>query len=75
MCVFVSQLSALKVVLKDIRVTGPRRIEADWVLGGWLRTEFFPWQAKVEPFTGNQPLLPVVVSHWWPPLWSGLQVA
>jgi len=42
-----------KVILKDIRVTGPNRIEADWRMGGWLRTEYFPWQPRVDPFEGH----------------------
>ncbi|KAJ9530263.1 hypothetical protein QJQ45_023548 [Haematococcus lacustris] len=42
-----------KVELLDIRVAGSDRVEADWRLGGWLRSENFPWQPKVEPFQGH----------------------
>lgn len=38
------------VKLLDIRVTGPRQIEADWILGGYLR---FPWNPRVEAFKGH----------------------
>ncbi|GIL90152.1 hypothetical protein Vretimale_16354 [Volvox reticuliferus] len=39
-----------KVELLDIRVAGPRTVEADWRLGGYL---LFPWNPRVEPFTGH----------------------
>ncbi|GLI71493.1 hypothetical protein VaNZ11_016708 [Volvox africanus] len=39
-----------KVELLDIRVAGPRTVEADWRLGGYLA---FPWNPRVEPFTGH----------------------
>lgn len=38
------------VQLRDIRVTGPRTIEADWLLGGYLK---FPWHPRVEAFEGG----------------------
>ncbi|KAL4443958.1 hypothetical protein ABPG75_011695 [Micractinium tetrahymenae] len=38
------------VQLKDIRVTGPRTIEADWLLGGYLK---LPWHPRVEAFQGH----------------------
>ncbi|KXZ50062.1 hypothetical protein GPECTOR_18g41 [Gonium pectorale] len=39
-----------KVELLGIRATGPRTVEADWRLGGYL---VFPWNPKVEPFEGH----------------------
>lgn len=39
-----------KVELLSIRVTGPRTVEADWRLGGYL---VFPWNPRVEPFEGH----------------------
>lgn len=42
-----------KVVLKDIKVTSPSTIDADWVSAGWLKKELFPWQPKVPPFEGH----------------------
>ncbi|EFJ42095.1 hypothetical protein VOLCADRAFT_97844 [Volvox carteri f. nagariensis] len=39
-----------KVELLDIRVVGPRQVEADWRLGGYL---VFPWRPLVQPFTGH----------------------
>lgn len=41
---------ASAVRLAGIRVTGPSTIEADWVLGGYLR---LPWHPRVEPFEGH----------------------
>ncbi|MEW5304681.1 MAG: hypothetical protein WDW36_007275 [Sanguina aurantia] len=38
------------VQLDGIQVTGPSQIEADWVLGGYLK---FPWTPKVTPFKGH----------------------
>lgn len=38
------------VQLDGIQVTGPSQIEADWVLGGYLK---FPWTPKVTPFKGG----------------------
>lgn len=38
------------VRLRGIEVTGPHRIEADFLLGGYLR---FPWHPRVEPFVGG----------------------
>lgn len=35
--------------LKDIRIIGPHKIQATWILGGYLR---LPWHPRVEPFTG-----------------------
>lgn len=40
----------LQVELLSIRVTGPRTVEADWRLGGYL---VFPWNPRVEPFEGE----------------------
>lgn len=42
--------SVSAVQLRDIRVTGPRTIEADWLLGGYLK---FPWHPRVEAFEGG----------------------
>eukprot|EP00983_Pelagomonas_calceolata_P118077 1160469-Pelagomonas_calceolata.AAC.9 len=42
----------IQVVLKDIKVTSPSTIDADWVSAGWLKKELFPWQPKVPPFEG-----------------------
>ncbi|KAG2486833.1 hypothetical protein HYH03_014516 [Edaphochlamys debaryana] len=39
-----------KVELISISATGPRRVEADWRLGGYL---VFPWNPRVEPFVGH----------------------
>ncbi|GFR48705.1 hypothetical protein Agub_g10661 [Astrephomene gubernaculifera] len=39
-----------KVELLGIRVSGPRSIEADWRLGGYLN---LPWNPRVEPFEGH----------------------
>lgn len=41
------------VKLLDIRVTGPRTVFAEWELGGYLRSTFFPWRPRVEPFKGT----------------------
>lgn len=38
------------VRLKGIRVTGPSTIEADYVMGGYLK---FPWNPRVAPFEGH----------------------
>jgi len=38
------------VRLRDISVTGPRTIEAEWTLGGYLK---FGWHPRVEPFVGR----------------------
>jgi len=38
------------VRLRDIQVTGPSTIEAEWTLGGYLK---FPWHPRVEPFIGH----------------------
>ncbi|KAG2427637.1 hypothetical protein HXX76_012288 [Chlamydomonas incerta] len=39
-----------KVQLLSISATGPRTVEADWRLGGYL---VFPWNPRVEPFKGH----------------------
>ncbi|KAG2428543.1 hypothetical protein HYH02_014347 [Chlamydomonas schloesseri] len=39
-----------KVQLLSISATGPRTVEADWRLGGYL---VFPWNPRVEPFVGH----------------------
>ena len=38
------------VRLRDIRVTGPATIEAEWTLGGYLK---LPWHPRVKPFVGR----------------------
>ncbi len=48
------RLTRWQVELVGIRVTGPSTVEADWRMGGWLRSEYFPWGAKVEPFEGEE---------------------
>ncbi len=51
-CLCVCVCVCAQVTLQDIRVTGPSTIEADWMLGGWLRQEYFPWGAKIDPIKG-----------------------
>ncbi|PNH01306.1 hypothetical protein TSOC_012820 [Tetrabaena socialis] len=38
------------VQLLSITASGPRTVEADWLLGGYLA---FPWNPRVEPFQGH----------------------
>jgi hypothetical protein len=42
--------SVSAVQLVDIEVTGPRSIEAQWRMGGYLR---FPWHPRVDAFEGR----------------------
>ncbi|GAX83859.1 hypothetical protein CEUSTIGMA_g11284.t1 [Chlamydomonas eustigma] len=48
---FDPQLS--KVILKEIKVTGPRKIEVDYVSGGYLQEKYFPWRPRVKPYEGH----------------------
>ena len=55
MCVQCRAVCALlQVVLKDIRVTGARTIEADDVSAGYLQQRYFPWNARVDPYEGER---------------------
>ena len=40
----------VQVQLLSISASGPRTVEADWRLGGYL---VFPWNPRVEPFKGG----------------------
>ena len=46
-----------EVKLKQIRVSGPDSIEADWTLGGYLK---LPWQPYIDTIDGHTvSLLPI----------------